>query len=49
MRIRRLAGPGVPTTATFPAVAGTGLTKKKRSGVITFLALVDCESGPVAL
>jgi hypothetical protein len=33
----------------FPTVAGAGLTKKKRSGAMTFLALVDCESGPVAL
>jgi hypothetical protein len=47
---RRLdALPGVQRLQHFPTVAGNGLTKNKRSGVRTFLALVDCESGPVAL
>src|SRR5437588_6763570 len=47
--IRRVAEPPVPGDCNFSRVAGAGLTKKKRSGVMTFLALVDCEFGVTAM
>jgi hypothetical protein len=43
VQIRRLALAGVPTVAIFSQRLRGWLDQKKRSGVITFLALVDCD------